>query len=138
MSKKQKNPSSLQPSNPFKIVLPVLIGLVVVIAATIVIAIVSTPKKSAKVEDPNGTFVTIGDYEVTNQKMYEVLKSQYGINKAVEIIDSVLLKDVVVTPEQRTEIINEIKYGENADELSQEEKDLKQRMEKEWDVIFLF
>lgn len=125
MSKKQKNQNSLQPSNPFKIVLPVLIGLVVVIAVTIVIAIVSTPKKSAKVENPKDTFVTIGDYKVTNQKMYEVLKSQYGINKAVEIIDTELLKDVKVTAEQRTEIINKIKYGENADELTPEEKELK-------------
>ena len=121
MSKKQNKQSSVQQSSPLKVVLPVLIGLVVVLAVTIVIAIVSTPQKSAKVENANETFVTIGDHKITNQKMYEVLKSQYGINKAVEIIDSELLKDVVVSEEQRKAIIDELKYGENADELSDEE-----------------
>ena len=128
MSKKQKNTSSIKPSNPFKVVLPVLIGLVVVLAATVVIAIVSSPKKSAKVENPNDTFVTIGDYKITNQKMYEVLKSQYGINKAVEMIDEALLADVVVTAEQRKEIIDDIIYGENAEELTDEEKQLKKQV----------
>lgn len=127
MSKKQKNTSSVKPSNPFKVVLPVLIGLVVVLAATVVIAIVSTPKKSAKVDNPNDTFVTIGDYKVTNQKMYEVLKSQYGINKAVEMIDTALLADVEVSAEQRTEIIDKIIYGED-EELTDEEKALKKQV----------
>ncbi len=128
MSKKQNKQSSVQQSSPLKVVLPVLIGLVVVLAVTIVIAIVSTPQKSAKVENANETFVTIGDHKITNQKMYEVLKSQYGINKAVEIIDSELLKDVVVSAEQRKAIIDELKYGENADELSDEEKALKDKI----------
>ena len=96
-----------------------LIGLVVVLAATIVIAIASTPQKSAKVDNPKDAFVTIGDYKVTNQKMYEVLKSQYGINKAVEMIDEALLADVEVTAEQRQEIIDDIIYGENAEELDE-------------------
>lgn len=128
MSKKQKSQSSIQPSSPFKIVLPVLIGLVVVIAATIIIAIASTPKKSAKVENPNDTFVTIGDYEITNQKMYEVLKSQYGINKAVELIDTALLKDVVVDPAEKEKIINEVKYGEDYEKLTPEERELKDKV----------
>ena len=128
MSKKQKNTSSIKPSNPFKVVLPVLIGLVVVLAATVVIAIVSSPKKSAKVENPNDTFVTIGDYKITNQKMYEVLKSQYGINKAVEMIDSALLADVEVTEAQRKEIIDEIIYGD--EELTDDEKLLKEKVYK--------
>ena len=91
MSKKQKTQSSVKPSSPLKIVLPVLIGLLVVLVATIVIAIVSTPKTSAKVENPNGTFVTIGDYEVTNQKMYEVLRSQYGVNKVATIYNNYMV-----------------------------------------------
>ena len=128
MSKKQKTQSSVKPSSPLKIVLPVLIGLLVVLVATIVIAIVSTPKTSAKVENPNGTFVTIGDYEVTNQKMYEVLRSQYGVNKVAELIDSELLKDVVVSEEERTEILTKHKYGEDHEELSDEEKALKDKV----------
>lgn len=128
MSKKQKTQSSVKPSSPLKIVLPVLIGLLVVLVATIVIAIVSTPKTSAKVENPNGTFVTIGDYEVTNQKMYEVLRSQYGVNKVAELIDSELLKDVVVSEEERTEILTKHKYGEDYEELSDEEKALKDKV----------
>ena len=125
MSKKQKNTSSVKQSSPFKVVLPVLIGLVFVLAVTVVIAIVSTPKKSAKVQNPNDTFVTIGDHKITNQKMYEVLKSQYGINKAVEIIDTALLADVKDNPEERQKVIDKIIYGENKDELTEDEIELK-------------
>lgn len=121
MSKKQKNVSTVQKASPFKIVLPILIGLLAIGLITTIIALATRPQQSAKVDNPNEVFVTIGDYKITNQQMYETLRSQHGVTKLTEMIDADLLKDVTYTEEQKTEIINKLIYGEDED-MDDEEK----------------
>ena len=105
MSKKDKM-VGVKPSNPLKVMLPVLIVLVLLVVTCSIIVIVDQPAKSAKVEKPNEVFVKVGDLEITNQEMYEALRSSGGISTFTFIVDGILLKDQEVSDE----ILEETKY----------------------------
>ena len=112
-NKNKKKKSNLKPTSPVKVVLPVVIGLVVVLAVAVVLALVSRPQSSAKVDNPKATYFSVGDLKVTNQEMYESLRSNSGLNALTQIIDSELLKDVEVSDELYEEIYNETVYGDD-------------------------
>lgn len=125
MSKKQKKASTMPKASPFKVVLPILIGLLAIGLITTIIALATRPQSSAKVENPNDVFVTIGDYKITNQQMYETLRSQHGLTKLTELIDADLLKDVkydTLTDAEK----NEIRYGSFEDLDEEEINDIKE------------
>lgn len=121
MSKKQKKVNSVQQASPLKIVLPILIGLLAIGLITTIIALATRPQSSAKVDKPNDVFVTIGDYKITNQQMYETLRSQHGLTKLTELIDADLLKDVTYTEDQKQEVVRNAIYGD-AEDMTDEEK----------------
>ena len=111
MSKKTKKQSTIAKSNPFKVVLPVLCGLVIAVIVAVVISVATAPAKSAKVSNAKETYVTIGSYKVSKQEMYEALKSGSGLNTLQEIIDTDLLAGVTVSEEEAAEIKEELIYG---------------------------
>lgn len=132
MSKKKK--STVAKSNPLKVILPVICGLLVVVAVAIVITVVTAPAKSAKVSSPNSTYVKIGDYKVTKQEMYEALKSGSGLTTLQEMIDKeLILNNVEYTADEYEEAKGYILYGDddNYKDLSDEEKEEKRNKAKE-------
>lgn len=132
MSKKNKK-STIEKASPLKVILPVVCGLAVIAIVAVIIAVVTAPKKSAKVSKPNATYVTIGDYKVSRQEMYEALKSGSGLTTLQEIIDTDLLAGVTVTPEEKAEIYDKIVYGDesNYKDMTDEEKEDAKAKEKE-------
>ena len=80
----------------------------------------SYPSKIPTIEDPNGTFMQIGDYKVSNQTVYNRLLLSYGLETLIDMIDEDITKDVTYdshySDEDFEENLNEIIYGELTDE----------------------
>ena len=132
MSKKKK--STVAKANPLKVILPVICGLLVVVAVAIVITVVTAPAKSAKVSNPNSAYVKIGDYKITKQEMYEALKSGSGLTTLQEMVDKeLILNNVEYTADEYEEAKGYILYGDDDDykDLSDEEKEEKRNKAKE-------
>lgn len=132
MSKKNKK-STIEKSSPLKVLLPVICGFAVIAVAAVIIAVATAPKKSAKVSKPNEAYVTIGDYKVSRQEMYEALKSGSGLTTLQEMIDTELLKDVTVSDEEKESIYNKIVYGDESlyEDMTEEEAAKAKAEEKE-------
>ena len=130
MSKKDKM-VGVKPSNPLKVMLPVLIVLVLLVVTCSIIVIVDQPAKSAKVEKPNEVFVKVGDLEITNQEMYEALRSSGGISTFTFIVDGILLKDQEVSDE----ILEETKYDAIYGSEIKAMEDFLEELKKELAVI---
>ena len=129
MSKKDKM-VGVKASNPLKVMLPVLIVLVLLVVTCSIIVIVDQPAKSAKVENPNKTFVKVGDLEVTNQEMYEALRSSGGISSLTFIVDSILLANQEVSQEVLEETKYDAIYGSEIKAMEESLEDLKEELAK--------
>ena len=131
MSKKKK--STIEKASPLKVILPVLCGLAIVVVVAIIIMVVTAPAKSAKVSKPNSAYVTIGNYKVTKQEMYEALKSGSGLTTLQEIVDKELvLKNVEYTEDEYEAAKDYILYGsdDNYKDLSEDEESEKREKTK--------
>lgn len=127
MSKKDKMVGA-KSSNPLKVMLPVLIVLVLLVVTCSIIVIVDQPAKSAKVEDPNKVFVKVGDLEITNQEMYEALRSSGGISTFTFIVDSILLADQEVSQEVLEETKYDAIYGSEIKAMEETLEDYKEEL----------
>ena len=130
MSKKTKKQNTIAKSNPFKVVLPVLCGLVIAVIVAVVISVATAPAKSAKVSNAKETYVTIGSYKVSKQEMYEALKSGSGLNTLQEIIDTDLLAGVTVSEEEAAEIKEELIYGSSDEYEDMTDEEIAEAKEK--------
>ena len=127
MSKINKT-AGVKPSNPLKIMLPVFVVLVLLVVTCAIIVIVDQPAKSAKVEDPNKVFVKIGDLEITNQEMYEALRSSGGVSTFTFITDKALLENVTVTQEDLQETRKEVIYGSEVKAMEESLEELEKEL----------
>lgn len=100
------------------------------------------PSVSPTVSDPNGTFMTIGNYKVTRKTVYDRLVQNYGL----DIIEDLINKDIVSNvpydshySEEDFELNYEIiKYGADPDDSSKSNKaNLTEEQIKEADAEFL-
>ena len=132
MSKKNKK-STLQPKSPLKVLLPVLIGLAVIAITCTIISIASRPVESAKVENPNEVYLQVGNYKVTKQQVYEALRASGGISTFTFLMDSEILKDVVVTDEDIEEARKKAVYGDEIIAQEEELAELKEELAAETD-----
>ena len=134
MSKKKK--STIAKASPLKVILPVICGLVIVVAVAIIIMVATAPAKSAKVSNPNSAYVTIGNYKITKQEMYEALKSGSGLTTLQEIIDKELIaKNVTYTEAEYEEAKEYVLYGDPSTykDLSEEEAaEKRENMKKDY------
>lgn len=73
--------------------LPLIISLVLIIAIAILATVLSKEKVDPTITNPDESFVTIGDYSVTNGTVYRNLKVNYGLFELQNLIDRNLLKD---------------------------------------------
>ena len=127
MAKNKKKKSNLKPTSPVKVILPVVIGLVVVLVIAVVLAVATTPKSSAKVDNPKSTYLSVGKLNVTNQEMYESLRANNGLSSMTQIVDTELLKDVEVSDELYQEVYNKTVYG---DDIVKAEKTIAEKEEE--------
>ncbi|MBQ8293423.1 MAG: hypothetical protein IJX78_06480 [Bacilli bacterium] len=118
------NEKTMNGKKAFKIALPVILGLVLVLLITLTVSIVSRPDFNASLENPNGAYLKLEDYVITNEKMYINLRYNYGVSDMVTYVDKILLDDIKVdrNSEEYLEVKNKLIYGEDHEELAATEK----------------
>lgn len=80
----------------FKAVLPVIIGIVlIVLIALVVTNVKSCNSKRPTLTNGNETYISVGDLEVTNDRLYVYLKQSYGVSELLRLVDNILYADDV-------------------------------------------
>ena len=120
MSQKTMNGKSL-----IKVILPVICGLAVIVAVAVIVSVTSGKSKNPKIDDPKGSYVKLDDYVITNEKLYINMKYSYGVSQLNSLVDTELLKNIEVDTESEEykKFVNELVYGEDYEELTNEEKE---------------
>lgn len=85
------------------------------------------PKVIPAISDPNGTFVTIGNYKVTNETVYNRLLQSYGLTAMNDWMDSILLANEAYDPHYSDEDfennMEQIIYGVDEDDSTKSKYD---------------
>lgn len=82
------------------------------------------PSVIPTLSNPTGTYVTIGDYTVTNEMVYYRLLQSYGVNSLTTLIEKTTLADVEIDEAEYKDYLNEYIYGtSDPDSLEQDERD---------------
>ncbi len=118
------NEKTMNGKKAFRTALPVIIGLVLILLITVTITVASRPDYSASVDNPNGAYLTLDNYVITNDKVYVNLRYNYGVSEMLANVDKALLKDIKVdrNSEDYIAIKNELIYGEDHEDLTEKEK----------------
>ena len=116
----------------FKAVLPVALALVLIV----LIAVVATTAKNCNSKAPtlsnaDEVYVSVGNLEVTNERLYVYLKQSYGLSELLRLVDNILYADEVEeaqkaeNAEKLQAFINESLYGvEDLDDYEGTAEDL--------------
>ena len=110
MSKSKKN---VNEKKPFLAILPVAIGLILIFGISLGVWAFSGPKANPQISNPNDPFLRLGDWVVTNEKLYYSLRQTYSYDEILRFIDTELLKNISVdkNSDDYQEFRNELIYG---------------------------
>jgi hypothetical protein len=110
MSKSKKN---VNEKKPFLAILPVAIGLILIFGISLGVWAFSGPKANPQISNPNDPFLSLGDWVVTNEKLYYSLRQTYSYDEILRFIDTELLKNISVdkNSDDYQEFRNELIYG---------------------------
>lgn len=102
-----------------KRILPVLIALVLIVGiALTVMSIQSCSNKTPKIDKSEDVYLTVGDFEITNERLYTYLKQtdSYGISELLRLIDMKLYEEEMnnVDPVELDKFISNNVFGEDA------------------------
>lgn len=129
MSKKQTN--KYDPKVMLKNVLPIIIGIVLILAIGIVIGVSkNAKKKDPKISNGDAKYLTFEKLSVTNQQLYEKMKKEYGLGELTRLIDEKLFADEVAKVDVNSEAY--IKYVEDNLFEGTDEDDEK-ALDEQWD-----
>lgn len=85
----------------FKKILPVGIGLLLIVLITVTVSLVkSTTNRTPSIKNADEVYASYGDYQITNDRLYTMMKNQYGLQELLNEIDKGLFKDEIATFEQ--------------------------------------
>ena len=118
------NEKTMNGKKALKTALPVVIALVLVALITLTISLASRPGFNASIDDPNGAYLKLDGYVITNDKVYVNLRYNYGVSEMLAYVDEILLKDINVdrNSEEYIAVKNKLIYGENHEDLTATEK----------------
>lgn len=121
------NEKTMNGKKLFKTTFPVILGLVLIVLTTLTITIVSRPDFNANITNPNGAYVKLDGYAITNEKLYLDMRYNYGITEMLTYVDKILLKDEKVDrlSDEYIEVRNKIIYGEDYEDLTAKEMEEK-------------
>ena len=121
------NEKTMNGKKLFKTAFPVILGLVLIVLVTLTVTIVSRPDFNANVTNPNGAYVKLDGYAITNEKLYLNMRYNYGITEMLSYVDKILLKDEKVdrTSDEYIEVKMKIIYGEDYEDLTAKEMEEK-------------
>lgn len=125
-------------SSIFKKVFPVVLAiLLIVVISAIATSVKSGSKHTPQILNPDGAYITVKEeingkeytYEISNQTMYEELKSGIGLSTIITKANKEVLADEMakITDEEILEEINNAKYGEGVKEEDVENKEEKEK-----------
>ena len=84
---------------------------------------VKYPSKIPSLTNPDGTFLTIDKYNITNKSIYHRLLQSYGQTMLTSKIDTMILKDYKYDQAEFEKQMNKVIYNtEDPSELTEEEK----------------
>lgn len=80
-----------------KRIAPVAIAFVlIVLIAVIVVSVKSCSNKTPKVKNADEVYLTLGDMEITNDRLYTYLKQNYGTAELIRLVDEKIYADELV------------------------------------------
>ena len=118
------NEKTMNGKKALKTALPVVIALVLIALITLTISLASRPGFNASIDDPNGAYLKLDGYVITNDKVYVNLRYNYGVSEMLAYVDEILLKDINVdrNSEEYIAVKDKLIYGENHEDLTATEK----------------
>ena len=118
------NEKTMNGKKALKTALPVVIALVLIALITLTISLASRPGFNASIDDPNGAYLKLDGYVITNDKVYVNLRYNYGVSEMLAYVDEILLKDIKVdrNSEEYIAVKDKLIYGENHEDLTATEK----------------
>lgn len=129
-------------SNPLtkKIIVITSVILTIVLGA-VILALATGNTRMPSLQDPNGVFYERLDsegnviYTITNEEIFEQIKSNNGIQQLLMMVDTLLLEEYFddITNEEITDKIQELTYGTNDDtEIAELDEETRTRLEDEF------
>lgn len=117
------NEKTMNGKKLLKITLPVVLGLVLIVLVTLTISIASKPDFNASISNPNGAYVKLDGYAITNEKLYVNLRYNYGVTDMLSYVDKTLLKNISVdrNSDEYVKFKAELIYGEDFEDLTDKE-----------------
>ena len=118
------NEKTMNGKKALKTALPVVIALVLIALITLTISLASRPGFNASIDEPNGAYLKLDGYVITNDKVYVNLRYNYGVSEMLAYVDEILLKDINVdrNSEEYIAVKDKLIYGENHEDLTATEK----------------
>lgn len=95
-----------------KKILPVGCGLVLILLIAVTVSVVKkATNKTPAISNANTVYVSYGDLNVTNDRLYTTMKNKYGVTELLNMVDEQLFKDEVA----KVDVTNEdyLKYVNN-------------------------
>ena len=118
-----------------KRIAPVGVGILLILLITVTVSLVKNANdRTPAVNNANDVYVSYEDLNVTNEKLYTLMKNQYGLADLLNLVDAELFKDEVekvdLNDEKFVSFIKEQVFG--VEDLS--ELDAKDAQDK-WDEV---
>ena len=110
-----------------KRIAPVGVGILLILLITVTVSLVKNANdRTPAINNANEVYVSYGDLKVTNEKLYTLMKNQYGLTNIINLIDEELFKDEVEKIDENDEkfvaFVKEQVFGvEDLEELEAED-----------------
>lgn len=118
-----------------KRIAPVGVGILLILLITVTVSLVKNANdRTPAINNADGVYASYGDLTITNEKLYTLMKNQYGLADILNLVDGELFKDEVekvdVNDEKFVSFIKEqIFQVEDMSELDAEET------QEKWDEV---
>lgn len=118
-----------------KRIAPVGVGVLLILLITLTVSLVKNANdRTPAINNADGAYASYGDLTITNEKLYTLMKNQYGLADLLNLIDGELFKDEVekvdVNDEKFVTFVKEqVFQTEDFSELDAEEA------QKKWDEV---
>ena len=78
-------------------VLPVMIAIVAIILIAVIMSSVKSSSPNPEISDKDSSYLTIGQYKVSKEKLYTYLRKNYGVVELARLVDEKLLENENIT-----------------------------------------
>ena len=118
-----------------KRIAPVGVGILLILLITVTVSLVKNANdRTPAINNADDVYVSYDKLEVTNEKLYTLMKNQYGLTELINLIDAELFKDEVekvdANDEKFISFVKEQVFGvEDLSELDEEDA------QDKWDEV---